>query len=75
MSELSKSKKINENDEEDDHQKKRNPRKGIELGKIHPLKINGYKWFVRTKFCTPIFEGKPIPACPKNDFDVIGVTE
>ena len=56
-------------------QKKRKPRKGIELGKRHPLTEHGYKGFVRTKFCTPFFGGKYVPECPKDDFDVFGPSE
>ena len=55
--------------------KKMKPRKGIELGKGHPLAENGYKGFVRTKFCTPVLGEQPIPTCPKDDLDVFGGTE
>ena len=56
-------------------QKKRKPRKGIDLEKSNPLIEHRHKVFVRTKFCTPVFGGNPIPEFPKDDFDVLRASE
>ena len=68
-------KKSIDNNKEDDLQKNRKPRKGIDLGKNHPLTDRGYKVFIMTKFCTLILGGNLILVCPKYDFDVLGTSE
>ena len=66
--------KSNDSDEEDSIKRKKNAQ-GHLFGENHPLTERSYKGFVRTKFCTPVFGGKPIPACPKDEFNVFGVSE
>ena len=54
---------------------KEKTKQGNIIGKSHMLKEHSYKGFVRTNFCTPIFGGKPILECPKDDFDAFDMTE
>ena len=65
-------KKCAENEDDEEKKRGRKKHKGMDLAEKHPLAKHGCKGCIRSKFCTPVFGGKPIPSCSKDDFNLFG---